>query len=250
MARLKRLVAGDRIVEFLGPHTDRNYFSGHAPELHVQLFSSGSVQYQTNDAYMFRGERVANLSGQVPINHEQVPDGADVIGFADAAVAGVPAGSVVPALVANVYDFDVTIDGGALQVLSITVSPTDTYGTIAALMSAQVTGGSVSFSGGSFHVTSTLPGNSSTVVVAAGTAGSAGGDLFAAITAQAAGNPAVTFPAPTAGTSNWIDIGPVPLTAAAGLVVIPLIALPEINFIRAIVTVAGDGYLTTATHWD
>lgn len=251
MARIERLKVGNTVVEMLGAHTDRNYFSTHAPELHVQMFGSGSVRYQTNDAYMFRGERFGS-PGQVPINLEQIPDGGnEASGFADAVVAGPPAGSVVPALAAAAYDFDVTLDGGTLQTLSIAVVPTDDYDAIAALMSAQVTGGgSVVFVGGAFRVTSITTGISSTVVVAAGTAGSGGGDLFAAITAQAAGNPTVTFPVPTAGTGNWINIGTDPLTAADGLVVIPLTALAEINFIRAIVVVEGTGYLATATHWD
>ena len=128
MARLERLVAGDKVFEILGPHTDRNYFSSHLPELHVQMFGTGTVQYQINEEYMFRGERAANLSGQVPINHEQIPDP----GLADV---------------------------------------------------------------------------------------------------------------------NWVNVG-APITAASGLTVIVLAAFPEINFIRAIVTVKGDGYLTTATHWD
>lgn len=74
MARIERLKVGDTVVEMLGPHTDRNYFSGHGPELHVQMFGAGSVKYQTNILWMFRGERTGNLSNQVPINMEQVPD--------------------------------------------------------------------------------------------------------------------------------------------------------------------------------
>jgi len=124
MARLETLKAGDTIIEMLGAQTDRNYFSGGPVELHVQLFGSGSVQYQINNAFIFRGERAGSISGQVPINTEKVAD-------------------------------------------------------------------------------------------------------------------------PT----NWTNVGAV-ITAASGLTVIPLSALVEPNFIRAIVTVAGDGYLSTATHWD
>jgi len=126
-----------------------------------------------------------------------------VSGFAEASIAGAPLGTVVPGIAASTFDFDVTIDGGSLQQLSIT-TPTalEDYNAIAALMSAQVVGGAVGFVSGAFFVTSTSTGNSSTVVVAAGTAGSGGGDLFAAITAAAAGNPAITFPTPTAGTAS------------------------------------------------
>ncbi len=74
MARIEKLKVGDTIVEMLGPHTDRNYFSGGVVELHVQLFGAGSVQYQFNEDWMFRGERSGSTSGQVPINMERVPD--------------------------------------------------------------------------------------------------------------------------------------------------------------------------------
>ncbi len=243
MARIERLKAGDTVVEMLGAHTDRNYFSTHAPELHVQMFGAGAVQYQTNSVWMFRGERVGNLSGQVPINMEQIPDpGIEVSGFAEAALAGAPAGSVVAGLAANTYDFDVTIDGGALQTLSIILVGGETYDAIAALMNAQVSGGSIEYVSGAFRVTSANSGGSS-ATIAAGTAGSGGGDLFAALT------PVVSFPAPTAGTGNWVIVGPA-ITAALGLTIIGLTALPEINFIRAIVATEGDGNAATATHWD
>ncbi len=125
MARIEKLKVGDTIVEMLGPHTDRNYFSGHPPELHVQMFGAGSVKYQTNVVSMFRGERSGSSSNQVPINMEQVPD-----------------------------------------------------------------------------------------------------------------------------PSGWIDIAGSTITAASGLTPIGLAAFPEINYIRAIVVTAGNGYVATATHWD
>jgi hypothetical protein len=74
MARIEKLKVGDTVVEMLGAHTDRNYFSSHLPELHVQMFGAGSVQYQINEDWMFRGERSNSPSGQVPINMERVPD--------------------------------------------------------------------------------------------------------------------------------------------------------------------------------
>ena len=52
------------------------------------------------------------------------------------------------------------------------------------------------------------------------------------------------IPDPGVADVNWVAVG-APITAASGLTVIVLAAFPEINFIRAIVTVAGDGYLTT-----
>ncbi len=94
MARIERLKVGDTVVEMLGPHTDRNYFSGHQPELHVQMFGSGSVQYQVNQLWMFRGERSNSPSGQVPINMERVPDPAgwttDIGGVISAGIPLIP----------------------------------------------------------------------------------------------------------------------------------------------------------------
>lgn len=114
--------------------------------------------------------------------------GADATGLADdvAATAGTDSitFSVVPAntaLGAGTYDFDVTIDGGALQQLSVTTVGGETYAAIAALMDAVVVGGAVSFATDTFTVTSDTTGATSTVVFARGTAASAGGDLFAAL---------------------------------------------------------------------
>ncbi len=74
----------------------------------------------------------------------------DTAGFADAAVSGSPAGSVVPGIAAATYDFDVNIDGGGNSPESITTAGGEDYDAIAALMSAQVTGGSVAFVSGAF----------------------------------------------------------------------------------------------------
>ncbi len=124
----------------------------------------------------------------------------EVSGFADAAISGSPAGSTVSLLAASTYDFDVTIDGGALQQLSITTTASSDYDAIAALMNTAVSGGSVAFVSGAFRVTSATTGNTSTVVVAAGTAGSGGGDLFTAI--DTADTVTTTFPTPTEGTAS------------------------------------------------
>ncbi len=125
---------------------------------------------------------------------------ADTAGFADAAISGAPAGSVVPGIAAATYDFDVTIDGGGLQQNTITTAGGEDYDAIAALMSTAVTGGSVAFVGGSFRVTSATTGTGSAATVAAGTLGSGGGDLFAAI--DTAATVTTTFPTPTGGTTT------------------------------------------------
>lgn len=123
-------------------------------------------------------------------------------GVASAAVDLAPAGSVIPLSTASAtYDVDVTFEDGGLQQLAVVIANTDDYDAIAAILDGAVTDGTVAFAGGAFVFTDDLAGGTSTALVAAGTAGSGGGDLFAAITAEAAGNPAVTFPAPVAGTA-------------------------------------------------
>ena len=120
-------------------------------------------------------------------------------GDATAEIAGDPAGTVVPGVATQNWDVDVTFDVGGLQQLVVAVNIADDYDDIAVLLNAQVTNGTVTFSSGDFVATSATPGAGSTAVIAAGTDGT--GDLFAAITAAAGGNPAITFSAPTPGAT-------------------------------------------------
>ena len=124
--------------------------------------------------------------------------GAATAGLARAYVDGLPAGTVVPGVATQNWEVDVTIDGGALQQLAIAVNIADDYDTIAATLSTAITGGTCAFVNGAFVVTSGTTGASSTVVVAAGTLGTTS-DLFAAITAAAAGNPVIYFETPEDG---------------------------------------------------
>ena len=105
-------------------------------------------------------------------------------------------GATASAIGAATYDFDVTIDGGALQTLSIVLTGGETYSAIAALMSAVVVGGTVVYDDPAFafRVESSSGTDPSSVLVAAGTAGSGGGDLFAAL--DAADSVTHTFSAP------------------------------------------------------
>lgn len=111
-------------------------------------------------------------------------------------------GTFVTALPADTYDFDVTIDGGPLQQLSITTVGGETYTAIAALMSAVIVGGSVAYSDtlSAFVITSSTSGVTSTMLVTAGTFGSTGGDLFAALTVFDFPK-TFTFNTPVVGTS-------------------------------------------------
>ena len=125
-------------------------------------------------------------------------------GEADAAIAGAPAGTVVPGVATQNWEVDVDLDVGVNQQLIVAVNILDDYDDIAALISTQIAGGSCVFVGGAFKVSSDTLGVASTAVVAAGTAGVTS-DLFAAITAAAVGNPVITFPAPTAGVDAILE---------------------------------------------
>lgn len=120
-------------------------------------------------------------------------------GYENVVVAPATLGSFVTALAASTYDFDVRIDGDPTQQLSITTAGGETYNAIAALMSAQVVGGTVAYSSllSAFVVTSSTTGDASYVTVAAGTFGSVGGDLFAAL--ALADTVTFTFSAPVRG---------------------------------------------------
>ena len=130
--------------------------------------------------------------------------GAPTSGRQTVTVAPVTIGAFVTALAASTYDFDVTIDGGALQTLFIVTAGGETYTALAALMDAMVVGGSVAYSDAlsAFVVTSATTGPASSVLVAPGTFGSAGGDLFAAL--AAADTVMFTFDAPVNGT-DFVD---------------------------------------------
>ena len=127
--------------------------------------------------------------------------GAATAGTADVYVGGEPLGTVVPGVATQNWEVDVTIDGGSLQQLAIAVNIADDYDTIAATLSTAITGGTCAFVAGAFRVTSATTGGSSTVVVAAGTLGTTS-DLFAAITAAAAGSPTIDFEAPIDGATD------------------------------------------------
>ncbi len=139
-------------------------------------------------------------------------DHAATAGFADATNGSI-VGATASAIGAATYDFDVTIDGGGLQTLSVVLAGGETYSAIAGLMSAVVVGGTVAYDDPAFafRVTSSTPGGSSAATIAAGTAGSGGGDLFAAL--DAADTVTHTFPAPTAGIAAPTDPAPGALTA-------------------------------------
>jgi len=127
--------------------------------------------------------------------------GAASAGYADALLTPSQVGTTAPFDPGAVtYDFDVTIDGGANQQLSIVTAGGETFTQLAALMSAEVVGGTVTFVSSSFRVTSDAASGTSAATIAAGTAGSGGGDLFAAIDGEM--GTTTSFPTPTPGSAD------------------------------------------------
>jgi len=111
-------------------------------------------------------------------------DHAATAGIADA-TNGSLLGAATTGAATDTYDFDVTIDGGGLQALTVSVTMGDTYSAIATAMSGAVAGGTVAYvdAAFAFRVTSSTTGSSSDATIAVGTFGSGGGDLFAALDA-------------------------------------------------------------------
>ena len=106
-------------------------------------------------------------------------------------------------LTANDYDIDITIDGGTLRKLTITITGNEKNNDIAdllqtALQTAEASNDTVTIKEKRFRVTSEATGTSSTVLIAPGTIGSAGGDLLAALSAtvnsQVTGGTKISLP--------------------------------------------------------
>jgi len=112
-------------------------------------------------------------------------------------------GSAVPEIPAETYDLDVTVDGGSLHQLAFALVATDDWDGVAAKIQTALrtaTGSTevVAVVDGALRVTSASSGDSSTILIAPGTAGSSGGDFVAAIqTLSTTGSQAVSS-APTA----------------------------------------------------
>lgn len=121
-------------------------------------------------------------------------------------------GITVPGLASNTYDIDVKPDGGTLRKLHLDILITDSWSVIiskiqAALLTATGGNESVFFYGGLIKFMSGTAGAASSMLVAAGTFGSAGGDLLAAINALGATYIA-TLNTPVAGT---VPANPIPI---------------------------------------
>lgn len=119
-------------------------------------------------------------------------------------------GSTVPAITAATYDLDVTVDGGGLNQLSFAIAVTDNWDAIVAEIQVQLraaTGSTetVTIVNGNIRITSATASDSSAILIAAGTAGSGGGDLLAFIVASVA-NMTATILTAVAGSNGRADI--------------------------------------------
>jgi hypothetical protein len=119
------------------------------------------------------------------------------------------AGAAVPALADNTYDLDVTIDGGSNNQLAIALLATDDWDGIAAKIETQLQAATTSTEtvvivDGKIKITSVTVGAASSVLIAAGTAGSGGGDLLAAISAKAEYNTQIDDAVD--GSLSWPDV--------------------------------------------
>lgn len=148
----------------------------------------------TNNKYI--KERLNSMITNVYKNHRkpvnfslQVEAGdLDTFGYAEISNSeGSFAGATVPALASATYDIDITVNGTKRK-LAVALLNTDTWAGIctkiqAALRTATSALETVAIVSGKIRVSSVQEGGSSAVVIEAGTTGSGGGDLIAAITA-------------------------------------------------------------------
>jgi hypothetical protein len=127
-------------------------------------------------------------------------------------------GATVPALANATYDLDITVDGVLQQTATALLSTDDWDGIAAkiqiALRALTSSTETVTITDGKIKVASVTTGVTSTIVIAAGTAGSGGGDLLTAI--DALGTDYVTFlDTPVDGedaTSGYAEVSSLPTT--------------------------------------
>lgn len=118
-------------------------------------------------------------------------------------------GATVPAITSATYDLDVNTDGSGNNQLAIALLDSDDWDGIAAKIQTALrtaTSGTevVAVVDGAIRITSDSEGATSTVVIAAGTAGSGGGDLLTAIDGLAGYTTALETPVD--GTEGSIAI--------------------------------------------
>jgi len=196
------------------------------------------------------GDLFAALDAAESVTHTfptPTPGAAATPGFANATNNGPFLGAQVTAAAVAQYDFDVTVDGGGLQQLSITTLGGDTYAQLATLMDGQVFGGTISYVDAifGFQLVSNSTGATSAATIAAGTLGSGGGDLFAAL--DAADSVITSFPAPTAGTDDSYDLD---IDVDGGGIVTMTATGAELATMQGIVDQINLQIITCTAEWD
>lgn len=121
-------------------------------------------------------------------------------------------GATVAGISAEDYDLDVKADTTATRQLVVSLTATDDWNTIAAALQVALrleTGSTetVTIAGGQILVTSAKQGTGSAIRISAGTAGSGGGDLLAAIDALVGYATTVEDPADGSTTASGATIG-------------------------------------------
>ncbi len=104
---------------------------------------------------------------------------------------GIFGSATVPAIPSETYDIDITVDG-TLHKLAVALLVTDTWAEICtkvqtALRAATSKLETVKIVGSYINIASVTPGATSSILIAAGTTGSSGGDLLTAVNALADG---------------------------------------------------------------
>ena len=134
-------------------------------------------------------EEAVDPTSPVRIRHSQEAQSAGLQEISSTPTSFV--GATVPAIAAATYDLDIDIDGLGVQQVGVAILITDDWDTIAAAIQAALrvlTGSTetVQIISGRIRVTSATTGAGSTVDIADGTLGSAGGGLLAYIDASVA----------------------------------------------------------------
>jgi len=162
-------------------------------------------------------------------------DDIDSVGYAEISNTGslgAFTGSAVPALASATYDLDITVDG-TIRKLATALLVTDDWDAICSKLETTLQGltsstETIAIVDGKIKVTSATNGEDSKILIEAGTTGSGGGDLIAAITAIGA---------------TYIATLDTPVDGEEGVVHIPIDVedLPTLDFasIVSVVTSAG-----------
>lgn len=155
-----------------------------APDL-VALKPGDNISINFTDTSDSINENVVVTFGSTAlatVGYQDISNGGSLGSFTGATPSG---------LAAATYDLDVTINGALLHQLAITLAGTEDWDAVAAaiqvaLRAATGSNETVAVVAGVIKISSITYGTTSTVLIAAGTAGSGGGDILTAISALGA----------------------------------------------------------------